>query len=47
MRHSTAAAIGWSRFETAKAIERAMADAPERITERLRQGLSQSRSGRS
>ena len=43
MRHRKAAAIGWSRFETAKAIERAMTGAPAKVTQDLTQGLDRAR----
>lgn len=38
MRHSMAAATGWSRFETARAMETATKSTPEKITEILTQG---------
>lgn len=46
MRHRTAATIGWSRFETARAIERAMTGAPAKVSDSLTQGRRQDGGGR-
>jgi len=43
MRHREAAATGWSRFETARAMETATRSTPEKVYEVLTQGTSRAR----
>ena len=43
MRHRKAAAMGWSRFETARAMETATSDTPQKVYEVLTQGPGRAR----